>query len=205
MKKSHMALLIAACLLGGVMVLRDSLAQSQPAATPPGGTRIAVCDVQDVFANYERARDLLGKLNDDRQAAKTENDNRGKAIDALQAEMNSLKPGSPEYESRLSQLERMTIDRKVELQIREAALMRKHRNMTMDLYNEVLATIAKVAGEQGLNLVLYRDGELLETDETMELLAQIRSRKVLYCDGCIDITQTVLARLNDAYRSAGRR
>jgi len=37
----------------------------------------------------------------------------------------------------------------------------------------------------------------------MELLAQIRNRKVLYCDSSLDITQTVLARLNEAYRASG--
>jgi Skp family chaperone for outer membrane proteins len=196
-------MVIALGLLGGMMMWKDSLGQPAPASAPAVPARVAVCDVQEIYANYDRAKDLLTKLNDDRQAAQAENEKRGKAADALQAELTALKPGSPEYENRLNQMERMTIDRKVELQYQEALMLRKHRQMTAQLYSEILAMIGTAAREQGINLVLYRDRDLLETDETMELLAQIRNRKVLYCDSSLDITQTVLARLNEAYRASG--
>jgi len=203
MKKSHIALLVAACLLGGTLMLRNSFGQSQPASPPPAATKIAVCDVQEVFANYERAKDLLSKLNDERQAAAAESDKRGKAMEALQTEMSALKPGSPEYDSRLAQLERMAIDRKVEIQYQESALQRKHRAMTLEMYNEVMAMISTVAGAEGIHLVFQRDKELLDTGETADVLAQIRNRKVLHCDGSLDITQTVLARLNETFHSSG--
>ena len=203
MNKSRIALLVAACVLGGTLMLRNSLGQSQPASAPPAAARIAVCDIQEIFVNYERAKDLLSKLNDERQAAEAESDKRGKAMDALHTEMSALKAGSPEYDSRMAQLERMAVDRKVEIQYQEGVLQRKHRALTLEMYKEVTAMISTVAGAEGIHLVLQRDKELLDTGETADVLAQIRDRKVLHCDDSMDITQTVLARLNEAYRSSG--
>ena len=202
MKKSQiLALLAAFGLVAGALLLRDSLAQtSAPATLSPA--RVAVCDIQEVFANYARATDLLAQLNDKRQALTTEDEQRGKALDAIQAELSALKRGSKEYEARLAEAERLRIDRAVAMQYKEGVLRRDHRRLTLEMYEEINKTLAAVAKDKGLDLVLYRDGELVDTDETLELLAQIRTRKVLYSDDRLDITAEVLDRLNAAYRRA---
>jgi Skp family chaperone for outer membrane proteins len=143
----------------------------------------------------------LAQLNDKRQALAAEDEQRGKAVDALDIELGGLKPGSKEYETRLAEAERLRIDRAVSAQSGEAALRREHRRLTLEMYGEVSKVVAAVATERGFNLVLYRDPDLVDTDETVELLAQIRSRKVLYSDPSLDITKDVLVRLNESYRS----
>jgi Skp family chaperone for outer membrane proteins len=187
-------------LAAGLVFLSSSLAErAAPAAAPPA--RVAVCDIQEIFANYARARDLLAQLNDKRQALAAEDEQRGKAIDALGVELAGLKPGSKEYEARLAEADRLRVDRTVSAQFKEAALRREHRRLTLEMYEEIAKVIAAVAGERGFNLVLYRDADPVDTDETLELLAQIRNRKVLYNDANLDITADVLARLNESYRS----
>ena len=162
---------------------------------------MAVCDMQAIFSEYTRAKDLLAQLNEKRQALSAEDEQRGKALDALQAELAGLKTGSAEFEARRAQAERQQIDRAVAMQFGEGALRREHRRLTMDMYAEITKVVAAVAQERGFNLVLYRDGTLVDTDETLELLAQIRSRKLLYSDDNLDITSEVLARLNATYRA----
>ena len=63
------------------------------------------------------------------------------------------------------------------MQVGESSLRREHRRLTMDMYAEITKAVAAVAQERGFNLVLYRDAALVDTDETLELLAQIRGRK----------------------------
>ncbi|MGA2265503.1 MAG: OmpH family outer membrane protein [Phycisphaerae bacterium] len=201
MKKFSVTLLIVAALVAGVGFLGRSGAQdSAPASAPVA--RVAVCDVQEIFTNYTRAKDLLAQLNDKRQALAAEDEQRGKALDALEVELGGLKPGSKEYEARLAEAERLRIDRTVSEQSGEAALRREHRRLTMEMYAEVSKMAEAVAKERGFNLVIYRDPDLVDTDETLELLSQIRSRKVLYSDPSLDITKDVLARLNEAYRGS---
>lgn len=200
MRRPHAYLLAAAvCLTVALTVLTHSQAQSTTMPAPEA--RVAVCDMQEIFSEYNRAKDLLARLNDRRQAFSAEDEQRGKAIEALQVELAGLKAGSEEYEARRTEAERQQIDRTVAMQMAESALRREHRRLTMDMYAEVTRVVAEVAQERGFTLVLYRDGELVDTEETLELLAQIRSRKLLYNDPSLDITADVLARLNVAYRS----
>jgi Skp family chaperone for outer membrane proteins len=192
-------LLTVVCLTIGLTVWTHLRAQA-PAAPAAPEARVAVCDLQTIFGEYTRAKDLLAQLNEKRQALAAEDEQRGKAIDALQAELAGLKSGSAEYEARRAQAERQQIDRAVAAQFAEATLRREHRQLTMDMYAEIGKAVAAAAQARGFNLVLYRDGALVDTDETLELLAQIRSRKLLYSDDSLDITADVLARLNAAYR-----
>ena len=192
-------LAIVVCLTVGLALLTHLGAQTPMAPTAPEA-RVAVCDIQRIFSEYNRAKDLLTQLNEKRQALTAEDEQRGKAIDALQGELSGLKPGSAEYEARRAQAERQQIDRAVATQYAEATLRREHRQLTMDMYAEISQAVAAVAKDRGFNLVLYRDSTLVDTDETLELLAQIRSRKVLYCDEGLDISTDVLSRLNAAYR-----
>ncbi len=201
MRKMSLTMLgIVIGLAAGWVFLKNSSAQSQaPVAASPA--RVAVCDIQQVFANYARAKDLLAQLNDKRQALTAEDEQRGKAIDALGVELAGLKPGSKEYEARLAEADRLRLDRTVNAQFKEVTLLREHRRLTLEMYGEVTKVVAAVAGERGLTLVLCRDADLVDTDETAELVAQIRNRKVLYSDPSLDITADVLARLNASYRS----
>ncbi len=202
MRKPHAyAVLIAVCLTMGLAFLTHLRAQG-PAAPVAPEARAAVCDLQAIFSEYVRAKDLLAQLNEKRQALAAEDEQRSKAIDALQAELAGLKPGSDEYEARRAEVERQQIDRAVAIQFGESALRREHRRLTMDMYTEITQTVTAIAQERGFNLVLYRDGALVDTDETLELLAQIRSRKLLYSDDSLDITADVLARLNATYRGS---
>jgi Skp family chaperone for outer membrane proteins len=198
-KPQTYVLVIVVCLTVGLVLLTHLPAQTPVAPTAPEA-RVAVCDMQRIFSEYNRAKDLLAQLNEKRQALAAEDEQRSKAIDALQVELAGLKPGSAEYEARLAQAERQQIDRAVAMQFAESTLRREHRQLTMDMYVEVSQAVAAVAQDRGFNLVLYRDGVLVDTDETLELLAQIRSRKVLYCDEGLDISTDVLSRLNAAYR-----
>lgn len=192
-------LLTAACVAVGLVFLGHLRAQTAGPTTGPE-VRVAVCDMQEVFNEYARAKDLAAQLRDKRQALAAEDDQRGQAIDALQVELGGLKPGSAEYEARRAEADRLRIDRATAMQFAELSLRREHCQLTIEMYGEISKVLADVAREKGFNLVLYRDGNLVETDQPLELMAQIANRKLLYSDDSLDITADVLARLNESYR-----
>jgi hypothetical protein len=51
-----------------------------------------------------------------------------------------------------------------------------------------------------VQLVLDRQRQDVEAETTNDLLRQMERRKVLYCDESLDLTETVLLRINEAYR-----
>jgi len=201
MRKSQVLIVAAALLLGGVLLMRHSSAQQ--ADVTPGPTSVAVCDIEAIFRNYDRATELLDRLNEERVRIKNEYEQRGKAVQALELELGALKEGSEEYEGRLQEIQRLGIESNTYLQFSESLIRRKHHGLTEEMYREILAGIAQIAQEKGIDLILYRDEQVAQSsNDAMELLTQIRNRKVLYSREGLDITQVVLERLNQAYRAA---
>ena len=183
-----------------------SAQQAAPAAggaDKPAGAGVGVCDVVVVFNEYQRAKDLTLRLNERRDALRAENEKRGKAIDVLRTELEGLKAGSKEYEQRLNEVQRLTIERTAWLQFQESLIMRDHQRLTREMYEQILRMIQTVAEQQGFLMVLQRDKESLDSQTTQELVQKIASRKVLYNHASVDITDGVLARLNDQYRLSG--
>lgn len=197
MNASRICVFLTAALVGGAVLLTSSAAQ--PAR--PALTRIAVCDFVDIFNNYARAKEETAKLNERRQQIKAEMDKREKAIEALKLERDSYKQGSKKYEEMAGQITWQTLQNEAWLRYQENLTLSDHRNLTREMYKEIKAMIAKVAKQRGVILVLQREPETLETQNTAELLRQIYGRKVLYSADELDITETVLLSLNQAYKA----
>ena len=198
MKTSGIFAALTTAVVIGALVWTNSSAQTPAAATR---ARVGVCDVVEVFNNYQRAKDLTAKLNERRQAIKAESQKRSKAIDALRLELENYKKGSKKYEDTLNEIQRLSIEADAYLKYQDALALREHRKLTKDMYNEIKAMIARVARQRGVVLVLQREPDEITTENTAELLRQIYSRKVLYADDSLDLTETVLLALNQAYKA----
>ena len=91
------------------------------------------------------------------------------------------------------------------MKLEQSKATREHQGLTEAMYREILDVIQTVAKEQGDTLVLYRDDIDLKSDSITELLSKITRRKVLYSDPGMDITDLVLARLNERYKAGTNR
>jgi len=191
-------------LLISVALVCGAFAWSQ--AVPPGagqggaGPSVAVCDITQLFNNYQRAKDLSGQFEQRRTTLRLENDNRGKELDKAKAELDGYKLGSEAYEKKFNEIQKLTLDRKSWLEYQETVVMRDHHRLTREMYDEVTKMIGRLAKDRNIRLVLFRERDQIESDNTPQLLNQIERRKVLYADDGIDITDQVLGRLNEAYQ-----
>jgi len=197
MKSSRIYGMVLVAVLATAAVLTSTLAQP---AKPAGGP-IAVCDLVDVFNNYQRAKDETAKLNERRQQIKAEMEKRTKAIDTLKAERDSYKEGSKKHTEITNQIIWKSLQDKTWLQYQDNIALTNHRDLTKEMYDEIKAMIAAVAQRRGVSVVLQREPETLQSANTAELLRQIQGRKVLYASEKLDITETVLLSLNQAYKT----
>lgn len=203
MKSPKTLLLVIAALAAWAILLGNLGAQPRREirAMP---TRVAVCDIAEVFNNYKRAKDLTGKLDARRLRIKNENTKRGKAIEALQMELGHLITGSKKHEETDNDIRRLSIERQAWLQYEDYLAVRDHHRLTKEMYEQTLAMVTVIAKARGLDLVLYREGKIPPTQNITELLRVVRARKILYNADTIDITEETLRRINETYTRAGK-
>ena len=202
--KTSKTLLLAVGALAAWTILLGNLGAQPRRDAKAVLTRVAVCDVAEVFNNYKRAKDLTAKLDARRQRIKSENEKRGKAIEALQMELEGLKEGSKKYEQTFNEIQRLTIEREAWLQFEDSLALRDHHRLSREMYEEIVAMVAAIAKSKGLDLVLYREGKTPPTQNITELLRVIRARKVLYSAETIDITEETLRSINQNYSRASK-
>lgn len=198
--KVHIVVLVLV-LVAGVSLVSFTRSQAQ---SPLGGaapTKVAVCKVVQIFAEYQRGKDLTKDLNAQGQAIQAENEKRTKKGDELKTQLEGYKVGSPKHEETLEAARRHEISRRVWLQMKQQEMLRKHKRLTEEMFKDIRATVAEVAKEKGYDLVMQSQlSELQDSQNVQQLVAQIDRQKVLYNTPAIDITATVLQRVNESYR-----
>ncbi|MDI9431509.1 MAG: OmpH family outer membrane protein [Sedimentisphaerales bacterium] len=164
-----------------------------PAAT--SASRIGVVSVRTVFNQCQAQTQYRAQAVARQNRARAELEAQAKMVEAAEAELKTLRAGTPDH---LQQLQKV-LKARAELESQQEFL--NQQRMTQDkmwmekLYQETLKIIATVAREKGLEVVLERtEPEFPISSE--ELMATFSTHKVLYADGCVDLTQEVMTRLD---------
>lgn len=202
MKTSRILLPVVAAILGAFLLLEDSSAQPKGARAPT--TSVAVCDIMDLLNNYARAKDLIAGLKADSERIQREGKARGEKIQETNQQLDSLKPGSPEYRKVLAEMEQDQFYLVAWKKMQDGRRIREHHRLTKILYGDIRAAIGKVAKARGVHVVLSFDHRNTQTTTSMQLAQLMDSRKVIWRDDAIDITETVLAQLNKDYKASTR-
>jgi len=207
MRHRNAYLLLAAGLLAGAVMLGSSPAQESPSTSsavsaPSAATTVAVCDIAQVFDNYLRGKELSAEFRDKSEKLRGEDDQRAKAISDLQGELEGLMEGSKEYEQRLSEVHRLTIERTTWRQFQTDQVDRDRLRLTRQMYDEILQAVSQVAKSKGVQVVLYHKRQDEKAENMTELLQQVELRKVLYAADSVDITDQVLQEVNKAFEAS---
>ncbi|MGB2822023.1 MAG: OmpH family outer membrane protein [Phycisphaerae bacterium] len=164
---------------------------------PP--TSIAVVDIAHVFNNYQRAKDLTKEMNELQKKLKAQHDEKVAEINGLKKEIEAAE-GKPDEARKLkAKLQDKIIALKTWSETRGAAAVRRHQELTREMYDEILAATAKVARRRGFLLVLNAVPKPDPDAKPAALLSQIQHRSVVYADQRVHICPDVLAELNEAY------
>ncbi len=184
----------------GFLASTLNLSAQQDRSPLRAATRLAVCDMVHVFNKYQKAVDLTRQLDAKGKKVQAENQRKKKEIEKIENMLKGLK--GAEYERRYNELRRLEIERKAWLNYQEERTMREHHRLTKEMYQEILRIVEVVAEENGFDIVLQRRASISESMNTPELLGQIERRQILYSHDGVDITQTVLQRVNSTYKES---
>lgn len=199
MKRFGILLMVGAGALAAVALLSQSVAQTPARVVAARPTRVGVCDVVAVFNGYRRAKDLSAEFDKKTRQIQVEGQKRDNAIKQLQERLDSLVPGSKEYDARLAELWQRSGEATVWLDVEKRKIVRQRVLLTQQMYKEVLDAIAETAKQRGFDIVIHRDGGQIASQNSVELLNKIALRKCLYASPDTDLTQAALERVNETY------
>lgn len=114
-------------------------------------------------------------------------------IEAERAGLRALKQGSSDYLAAMREILTKQASLQAQREFHKQQMELKDQQWTEQLYKDILRYTEEVAKEKGLDLVFEKDEVELPAPSPNELMMTIRTHKLLYSGGCMDITDEVLA------------
>lgn len=163
----------------------------------PAASKIGIVSVRTVFNTSKRHAQYRSQVLQAQSRARAQLDDMTKEIDAEEAGLKALKDGTPDYMKQLQTILKKRADLNGQGEYLKQARSLEDKNWMEALYQETLKIVQAVAKEKGLTLVFERtEPEFPVSSE--ELMMTFSTHKVLYAEGCVDLTQEVAARLDAA-------
>ncbi len=207
MNRMYLTALVLGVLFLATLGVTQSMGQPGQAATPPppGSHPIAVIDFIRVFNECTQIKDLNEMIKKRTGDLGNEANQRREVIENKQVELSAFQPGSPDYEARRKDLVRLNVDANVWLKVTEDELERSKFEWTRIVYEKALAAATETAKEQGHDIVMQRtDFRPFELEPTVQSLRRvIKERTVVFNSAEVDITETVIGRMDAVYKAGG--
>jgi len=188
------------CCLAGVIILAmtptgNKRGQAQLKGDVPS-SKIGTISIMKVFRDCKSSAAHRSELIAEQNRITTALQTLSKEIEAQEAGLKALKQDSSDYLARRKEIINKRASIKAQDDFGKLQLTLKQYKWSKELYEDILLIVSELAKEKGLDLVLEKD-EIDEISLSVNEISQtIRTHKVLYSGGCIDITDEVVARLD---------
>jgi len=175
------------------MVFEYSQAQSK-SNTP--SSKIGIVSILKVFRDSKRSDAHRTEIIAEQNRIRTEFQNLSKEIEAQEAGLKALKPESSDYLAQRKELIDKQFRLEAEQKFYKEQIILKQYKWSKELYQDILRITSELAEQKGLDLVLKKDEIDLLALSVNEISETVRTHKVLYSGGCVDISDEVVARLD---------
>ena len=195
MKRSVM---LCTCLVGAVILF--AVHQYGMAAAGPAKPvlPVATISISQTLRDCKATAKYRERTTVENDRMDAEEDKLTKEIQALAAGLRAgaLKPDSPDYMQQYQDLIQKQAELKVMQELNPQKKALKHQLWTEKLYKEILRITKELAAQKGLALVLAVDEPEFPMPRYEDLAMALRTHKVLYNGGCLDLTGEVVAELD---------
>jgi Skp family chaperone for outer membrane proteins len=166
------------------------------AADTKDGLKIGVLSVRRIFRYSQRVSKYRRETTGERQMIRARLDKLAKEIEAEEAGLKMLDPGSDDYLAKYKQILQKRADLETEQKFYNQRISMKEQKVTEGIYKDILEETSAVAKEKGLQLVLEKSEPELPASSPTQLELFMGTHKVLYTGDCEDLTQEVMARID---------
>jgi len=159
--------------------------------------KLAVVNIRYLFENCRKSADYQKKLGTEQEAILIELDNLNSEVQALRDDLNTRKVDSEDYMVIVQKMmeKQSLLEAKKGFHKQRAEL--KYQRWLEGFYKDILRETRNFAEQNGLDLVQVRDEIEFPALSVSDSMMAIRTQKLLYSSGSLDITNEVLARLDE--------
>jgi len=188
--------MLLSCLAGVVvMAMVYEYSQAQPKADTPS-LKIGIVSIMKIFRECKRSAAHRTEFLTWQDRIRAELQKLSKDIETQEEGLKAFKQDSNEYLAQRKEL----IDKRASLQAqqdfnKEQAILKQY-GFSKELYQDILQITSELAEQKGLDVVLEKDEIDILALSVNEIEQTIRTHKVLYSGGCVDISDEVVARLD---------
>ena len=158
--------------------------------------KIGIVSVKKIFQNCQRNIKYREEARAEQDRILVELQQLDAEIRAAETGLETRKPESADYLQLAKELAQKRASLPVQQRFYEQQLALKDQKWTEQLYKDILQETNAVARQKGLDLVFENDEPEFPAPTANELMLTIRTHKLLYSGGCLDITDEVIARLD---------
>lgn len=191
--------MVLSCLIGAVVlfapVSRDGYSRAE-SKTERVNTKIGIVNIRKIFGDCKRNVRYREQAAAEQNSIVAELEKLSKEIEAERAGLKTLKTGSSDYLASMKEILEQQAKLQAQQEFHKQQIELKDRQWTEGLYKDILRETGEVAKQKGLDLVFEKDNIEFPSPSANELMLSIRTHKLLYSGGCLDITSEVLARLD---------
>ncbi|MHC4203762.1 MAG: OmpH family outer membrane protein [Planctomycetota bacterium] len=157
---------------------------------------IGIVDVRRALRECKATQHYREKTNADNSKMDAEEQQLTREIQALAAGLRALKQGSSDYLAQYKEYLQKQGELKTLQEYNPRLKATKHQQWTEKLYQEILLITKELGAVKGMALVLGSDDPQFPIQQYEELAMTLSTHKVLYSDGCLDLTGEVIAELD---------
>ncbi len=164
--------------------------------------KIAVVNVATVSEKYLKTKDLESQFDTVRKSLGQQRDAMKEKIErAKGAIQEELKPGTVEFHQRRKEIAMMEAELQWFVESEGQKVEKGLAEALRSIFDDIHVCVKEVAEEQGIQIVLAADNVPAEAPDTPNQARQtILLQKVLFWKPEVDMTEAVLARLNQRFK-----
>ncbi len=188
--------MILSCLIGGfILFMSYEYSRAGSKASKPS-SKVGVVSIRKIFQDSKRNAKYMGEAMAEQRKIIAELEKLEAEVEAVKAGLKTLKTGSKDHLMQMKEalIKQAAFQAREEFHKQEIAL--KDQRWTEELYKDILQITREVAEQKGLDLVLENSGIEFPALSANELMLTIRTHKLLYSVGCLDITNEVMTQLD---------
>ena len=163
--------------------------------------KIGIVDINDIFDNYEKRKDLDQQLKDTETEFKEELESKKKVMIDLNEETQLLDLGSEQRNKNMETLERKNVELEGYAKLAERQLTKRYKNAFEKIYEEISKEVDAFGKENNYSLIIKKEKSDLQSNQISDLQFKIGIRTVLYSSSRIEVTSNITDRLNTRYKS----
>ncbi len=169
--------------------------QAQPTSTSV--QKFGKLSIRKIFETCKRNVTYRERATAERQKIEAELRKLQAEIEAAQMGLKVVKAESPEYMEQVKELLTKQGSLQAQKEFYKQQIELKDQRWTEQLYSDILLQTKKIAEQKGFDIVFENDEPEIPSPSVSELMTIIRTHKFLYSGGCVDITDEVLAAIDN--------